>query len=198
MSRESGRSRPRSSRAFIARSPFPARAETSKRKARRPASPGAARTASISLAPAAERSPAASAASASRRLIGPTARPGRRASLRRARPLLVLGDVEAEILLVALGARLLLLGVLEPPLAEVERDVLRQPVLAAGTAGRDRGDDEVLEVVDHVLERLVARGLADVEPAFRDVRPLRAELDQLGRGDVHELGDRQVLEVRLA
>ena len=47
-----------------------------------------------------------------------------------------------------------LLRVVHLDLGEVERDVLGQPVLAAGAAGRDRGDDHLLHRDLDVFERL--------------------------------------------
>src|SRR5215469_10969348 len=73
-------------------------------------------------------------------------RPRRRRSFGSARPglqLLVGGDVPAHLGLGAAAALVGLLLVRQLDLGEVEGDVLRQPVLAAGAARADRSDHDL-------------------------------------------------------
>src|SRR5262245_58293168 len=106
-------------------------------------------------------------------------------------------DVPAHLRLGAGSALLVLLRIFHVDLREVERDVLGQPVLTARPAGRDRRDENVLQLDDQVLERVLT-GLAHGQLRLRNVLAVAARQHEIRRRDIDVLGQRQVLHIHLA
>src|SRR5262245_28617494 len=117
--------------------------------------------------------------------------------LPRSLPLRVRGNVPAHLGLGAGRALGVLRGVLHVDLREVERDVLGQPVLTTRPSGRVRGDEDVFELDDQVLERVFAR-LADGQLRFWNVLAVAGEQHEIRRRHVDVLRERQILDVDLA